>query len=73
MKENFDTALKVGRPVAKQAAKNAKAFLASECPLAGMHIVQGMEALDGGAKTPAEAFHPIELMARAYGLAPGGA
>jgi glycerol-3-phosphate dehydrogenase subunit C len=70
MKENFDTALKVGKPVARAAAKNAKAFLASECPLAGMHIVQGMEALDG-AKAPAEAFHPIELMARAYGLAPG--
>jgi glycerol-3-phosphate dehydrogenase subunit C len=73
MKENFDTALKVGRPVAKQAAKNAKAFLASECPLAGMHIVQGMEALNGEAEAPAEAFHPIELMARAYGLTPGGA
>ena len=71
MKENFATALKVGKPVAKQASKNAKAFLASECPLAGMHIVQGIEALDGAAKAPAEAFHPIVLMARAYGLAPG--
>jgi len=73
MKENFDTALKVGRPVAKQAKKNAKAFLASECPLAGMHIVQGMEALDGEATGPTEAFHPIELMARAYGLGNGDA
>jgi len=71
MKENFDTALKVGKPVARQAAKNAKAFLASECPLAATHILQGMEALNGEAKPPAEAFHPIELMARAYGLAPG--
>lgn len=68
MKENFDVALKVGKPVARQAAKNAKAFVASECPLAGMHILQGMEALDGGAKPPAEAFHPIELMARSYGV-----
>jgi len=73
MKENFETALKVGKPVARQAAKNAKAFLASECPLAGMHILQGMQVLDGEAKPPAEAFHPIELMARAYGLLPGGA
>ena len=71
MKENFETALKVGKPVAKQAAKSAKAFLASECPLAGMHIVQGMEALDGETRVPTEAFHPIELMARAYGLSPG--
>jgi glycerol-3-phosphate dehydrogenase subunit C len=71
MKQNFDTALKVGKPVARQAAKNAKAFLASECPLAATHILQGMEALNGEAKPPAEAFHPIELMARAYGLTPG--
>ena len=68
MKENFEIALKVGKPVARQAAKNAKAFVASECPLAGMHIVQGMELLDGEAKPPKEALHPIELMARAYGL-----
>ncbi len=68
LKENFEVALKVGKPVARQAAKNAKAFVASECPLAGAHIVQGMAALEDGAPPPAEAFHPIELMARAYGL-----
>jgi glycerol-3-phosphate dehydrogenase subunit C len=69
-KGNFDVALKVGKPVAKQAAKNATAFLASECPLAGAHIVQGMERLDGGeAPHVAASSHPIELMARAYGLA----
>src|ERR1700676_2231144 len=72
MKENFDVALKVGKPVARQAIKNGKAFLASECPLAATHILQGMEALNGEATAPAEAFHPIELMARAYGLGGGG-
>jgi glycerol-3-phosphate dehydrogenase subunit C len=69
LKENFDVALKVGKPVARQAAKNAKAWLASECPLAQSHIVQGMEALDAAAPPPAAA-HPIELFARAYGLMP---
>jgi glycerol-3-phosphate dehydrogenase subunit C len=69
LKENFDVALKVGKPVARQAAKNAKAFVASECPLAATHIVQGIEALDGDA-TPPEAAHPVELFARAYGLLP---
>jgi glycerol-3-phosphate dehydrogenase subunit C len=68
LKENFDVALKIGKPVARQAAKNAKAFIASECPLAATHILQGMERLEGEAKPPAEAFHPIELFARAYGL-----
>jgi glycerol-3-phosphate dehydrogenase subunit C len=68
LNENFDVALKVGKPVARQATKNAKAFVASECPLAATHILQGMGLIDGDSKPPAEAFHPIELFARAYGL-----
>jgi glycerol-3-phosphate dehydrogenase subunit C len=68
MKENFQTALKVGKPVARQAAKASKAFVASECPLAADHIIQGMERLDEGAAVD-HAHHPIELFAKAYGLA----
>ena len=67
LKANFDTALKVGAPVARQAVKNDKMFVASECPLAAAHILQGMERVDDGSKAPAESFHPIELFARAYG------
>jgi glycerol-3-phosphate dehydrogenase subunit C len=66
-KGNFQTALKVGRPVARQAISSGKAFVASECPLAGEHIVQGMERLDAE-KAPEHAWHPIQLFARAYGL-----
>jgi glycerol-3-phosphate dehydrogenase subunit C len=65
-KGNFEKALKVGKPVARTTAKNAKAFVASECPLAAMHIVQGVEAVEG-APLPEKA-HPIELIAKAYGL-----
>ncbi|MBX6320361.1 MAG: glycerol-3-phosphate dehydrogenase [Rhodospirillaceae bacterium] len=75
MRENFPVALKVGRPVARQARQSGKAFVASECPLAGMHIVQGMARLDDGrtgagtgAPAAGEALHPIEILARAYGL-----
>jgi len=68
LKDNFETALKVGRPVARQALKNAKPFLASECPLAGMHIVQEMEMLVDGQSVPPRSLHPIELVARAYGI-----
>ncbi|HEU0154850.1 MAG TPA: heterodisulfide reductase-related iron-sulfur binding cluster [Stellaceae bacterium] len=67
LEENFDTALKQGKPVVRQALKNRSAFLASECPLAGAHIVQGME-IAGGEALPQRALHPIELMARAYGI-----
>jgi glycerol-3-phosphate dehydrogenase subunit C len=66
MKENFATAIKVGKPAARQAARNAKAFLASECPLAAAHIAQGMEI--EGAAPHADPYHPIELFALAYGL-----
>jgi glycerol-3-phosphate dehydrogenase subunit C len=66
LKGNFETAVKVGRPVARQALKNAKPFIASECPLAGMHLIQEMEILGGDAPVPPNAIHPIELFARAY-------
>jgi len=65
-KENFDVALKIGRPVARQAKDSGKRFVASECPLAGEHILQGIERQGG--TPPASAPHPIELFAQAYGL-----
>ncbi|GIK97526.1 MAG: ferredoxin [Alphaproteobacteria bacterium] len=69
MKENFPVALKVGKPVARQAKQSGKTYLASECPLAGEHILQGIERLEPGATRPVErAPHPVELMAKAYGL-----
>ncbi|MGA8401980.1 MAG: heterodisulfide reductase-related iron-sulfur binding cluster [Stellaceae bacterium] len=68
MKGNFETAIKVGRPVARQALNNEQRFIASECPLAALHIAQGMELMAKGEQAP-EAVHPIELFARAYGIA----
>ena len=68
LKGNFETAVKVGRPVARQALKNAKPFLSSECPLAGMHIAQEMRMLAVDESVLERAPHPIELMARAYGI-----
>jgi len=76
-KDNFDVALKVGKPVARKAAetlataaeKNKPAFIASECPLAAEHIVQGVERL--GDKAPAtnpRPYNPIEIFAMSYGI-----
>ena len=70
-KGNFDTALKIGRPVARQALESAKRHVVSECPLAGLHILQGMERLagdDGATNIPETAPHPIQIIAQAYGL-----
>jgi len=66
--ENFDVALKIGKPVARQAIKAAKKHVASECPLAGAHILQGIGALEPGEHPDVQAPHPIELFARAYGF-----
>ena len=66
---NFETALKVGKPVARDAVKQKKAYVASECPLAGAHVLQGMERIDGATDVPSRAPHPVELFAKAYGIA----
>jgi glycerol-3-phosphate dehydrogenase subunit C len=66
--EFYETALKVGRPVARQARDGGKAFVTSECPLAGMHIAQGIDKLAGDAVKPLLVTHPIELFARSYGV-----
>ncbi|MDA8248756.1 MAG: heterodisulfide reductase-related iron-sulfur binding cluster [Rhodospirillales bacterium] len=66
--QHFETALKVGRPAARRMLESERAFAASECPLAGMHIRQGMERLGGAAPMPTLLAHPIQLLARAYGL-----
>lgn len=71
MKDNFETALKVGKPVARQAAEAGKGAIVSECPLAALHILQGMDRLaaeKGEGTVPDTAPHPIEILARAYGL-----
>ena len=67
--ENFETAVKVGKPAAQAAIKNDTSFVASECPLAADHLMQVMEIRRASrALKPARADHPIQLMARAYGL-----
>ncbi len=69
MKGNFETALKVGKPAIRQAAKPETTYLASECPLAGDHLVQGIERLEAENKPKIEhSSHPIELLAKAYGF-----
>jgi len=73
LKGNFETAVKIGAPVAKQAARletesqDGAPYVASECPLAGVHILQGMERQ--GVEAPGNSSpHPIELFANAYGI-----
>ncbi len=68
-KGNFDTAMKVGKPAMRQLDTAGKKHVVSECPLAGIHIEQGIETLAGDQPKPERVSHPIVLMARAYGVA----
>jgi glycerol-3-phosphate dehydrogenase subunit C len=71
MKDNFDTAIKVGKPAARQAVQGGLKAVVSECPLAGAHILQTMQDAESGSgknSIPETAPHPIEIMAQAYGI-----
>ena len=71
LKETHGLAKKVGRPVFRTAATQARGHIASDCPLAGIHIVNGAReaaAKDGKELPVREAEHPIEILARAFGL-----
>ncbi len=68
MKENFEVALKIGKPVARNVKKQAPGHVVSECPLARDHILQGVERLNGNVPGISDVRHPVELIARAYGL-----
>jgi glycerol-3-phosphate dehydrogenase subunit C len=71
LKETHGVAMKVGRPAMRTAVTQARGHIASDCPLAAKHIVQGAGELasQGGTELPAKKpEHPIEIMARAFGL-----
>jgi glycerol-3-phosphate dehydrogenase subunit C len=68
MKDTFEVGLKVGKPVARQAAKAANPHVVSECPLARDHILQGIERLGETVDGVSSAQHPVQLLAKAYGL-----
>jgi glycerol-3-phosphate dehydrogenase subunit C len=71
VKPTHEVAEKVGRPVFRTAAKQARGHIVSDCPLAAQHIVQNvkdMAAKDGTVGPTREPEHPIQIIARAFGL-----
>jgi glycerol-3-phosphate dehydrogenase subunit C len=66
MKETHAIAVKVGKPAARLVTQKGNETLCSDCPLACQHL--GELVVAAGAAQPTEA-HPIELLARAYGIA----
>jgi len=69
MKSTRPMAMKVGKPAARQVAQKGDETLCSDCPLACKHLGQLLTVeMAQGAAPPVQA-HPIEVFARAYGLA----
>jgi glycerol-3-phosphate dehydrogenase subunit C len=69
MKKTRPDAMKVGKPTARQVAQKGNETLCSDCPLACQHLGDLVKAeLPAGVGPPQQA-HPIEVLARAYGLA----
>jgi len=69
LKPTHDLAVKVGRPAARTAHGQGHAHVVSDCPLAAKHLKQIMRGMnDDEGVTPSPVAHPIELMAKAYGL-----
>jgi len=71
VKPTHDLAVKVGRPVFRTAKQQARGHIVSDCPLAAQHIVQQvgeLAAKDGSEARAATPEHPIQIIARAYGL-----
>jgi Fe-S oxidoreductase len=58
-KEYFELSLKVAKPLFDAVTGGSPAVAATDCPLAALQIGQG---------TGVQAAHPIQLLARAYGL-----
>jgi glycerol-3-phosphate dehydrogenase subunit C len=69
MKETHPLAVKVGRPVFRTVAQQARGHIVSDCPLAAQHIVANVE--QDKDKPPREPEHPIQILARAFGLKEG--
>jgi len=67
-KDNFDVATKFARQTVRKVADPKPAHVCSECPLAGKHIIQGLEALGDDAPNVDQSMHPIQILAKSYGL-----
>ncbi len=65
-REHYASSMKIGRPVFRQMAGAAPDYVASDCPIAARHILQGMRESDEAGE--AEKAHPLTLIRRAYGL-----
>jgi Fe-S oxidoreductase len=63
--EFYETSMKIGKPVFRQMASTAPDVVASDCPIAGRRIAEGIGKLG---ERHGRKEHPITLVRYAYGL-----
>ena len=63
-REYFDNSMKIGRSVFRLMAAAQADYVSSDCPIAGRHILQGMDEEAGKAVKA----HPLALLRKAYGI-----
>ncbi len=70
MQDNFDVAVKVGRPAARAMNGDGISYITSECPLAALHLGQIIDDSKKGDDivVPQVVAHPLILLAQAYGM-----
>ena len=66
-KNNFEMAIKVGKPVARKVIQFENEYVVSECPLAGTHIKQGVNKIDNS-KNVKVLSHPLEIIAKSMAI-----
>ena len=71
MSETHDIAMNVGKTAMRTIVRQGKAHVASECPLAAKHLIQGVEEMGEAETLPPGPWHPVELIAKSYGLTEG--
>lgn len=64
-KEFHQNAMKIGKPVFRQANQAEPDYISSDCPLGGHHIAQGIKNFHDAEPDLA---HPISLIRKAYGI-----
>jgi len=64
--EFYASSMKIGKPVFRQMSEPSPDFIASDCPIAGRRIMQGVDELPVDNRARKE--HPLTLLRMAYGL-----
>jgi glycerol-3-phosphate dehydrogenase subunit C len=64
--EYFAQSMKIGKPVFARMSENDPDYVASDCPMAGTRIMEGIE--EKGGPSRARKQHPLTLLRVAYGL-----